>query len=300
MNRRQLEYFIETYKYCSIKKASEKLCITPQGLSKMIISLENDLQQKLFIRKGNKLAVTEYADILFPHACNIIDEYNYIENREIYRAKIKIASVNQVFNSIFQPLLIDYYKDNPNVDLEIIEGTNSMVNDLIEHEQCDIGFIQNHTMNGLFRSHFLLERSFCAVINTKHPLSRKSVLEAKDFDRQRVAGRGVQCVRFHKFITSLNREKIYPQIVMESMNDDISIKMARENMAIALVPKDYALKHPDNSVRVVDINAPLDSLYIIMNNTTRLGNPADEFYSFVISWVGKNLTPRSSEKQQND
>lgn len=299
MNRRQLEYFIETYKSCSIKQAAEKLCITSQGLSKMIIALENNLHQQLFIRKGSRLIPTEYAEILFPHACNIIDEYNYIENRENYRAKIKIASVNQVFNSIFRPLLKDYYKVNPNVDLEIIEGTNSLVNDLVEHEQCDIGFIQNHVMNGLYRCQLLLERKFCAVINKNNILSAKSMLEAKNLDGQKVAGRGVQCVRFHKFLTSLNREKIYPQIIMECMNDDISMNLAKENMAIAFVPRDYAMEHIDDSVRIVDIEAPHDTLYIIMNNTTRLGNPANEFYSFVLAWVKKHKVLLSFNEQLN-
>jgi len=49
MSPRQLEYFLEVYNYKSIKKAADKLIVSPQAISKTIKEIEIELNVKLFI-----------------------------------------------------------------------------------------------------------------------------------------------------------------------------------------------------------------------------------------------------------
>jgi len=57
MSPRQLEYFLEIYNQKSIKKAAEKLIISPQAVSKTIKEIEEELGVKLFLR-GKKFTRT--------------------------------------------------------------------------------------------------------------------------------------------------------------------------------------------------------------------------------------------------
>lgn len=43
MNQRHLTYFLEVYKHRSISAAAKSLFISPQGLSKTILALEEEL-----------------------------------------------------------------------------------------------------------------------------------------------------------------------------------------------------------------------------------------------------------------
>ena len=61
MNVRQLSYFMEVYRQGSIAGAARTLFISPQGISKTILSLEEELSVELFIRKGRKLIPTQDA-----------------------------------------------------------------------------------------------------------------------------------------------------------------------------------------------------------------------------------------------
>ena len=61
MNVRQLSYFMEVYKQGSIAGAAKTLFISPQGVSKTILSLEEELSVELFVRKGRKLVPTQDA-----------------------------------------------------------------------------------------------------------------------------------------------------------------------------------------------------------------------------------------------
>lgn len=61
MNQRQLSYFLEVYKQRSISTAAQSLFISPQGLSKTILALENELGVKLFTRSKNQMLPTKEA-----------------------------------------------------------------------------------------------------------------------------------------------------------------------------------------------------------------------------------------------
>ena len=49
MNVRQLSYFMEVYRQGSIAGAARTLFISPQGISKTILSLEEEVSVELFI-----------------------------------------------------------------------------------------------------------------------------------------------------------------------------------------------------------------------------------------------------------
>ncbi len=53
MNIRQLQYFVAVYNQKSFKHTAEYFSVSPQGINKMIKSLEEELEEKLFQRKGN-------------------------------------------------------------------------------------------------------------------------------------------------------------------------------------------------------------------------------------------------------
>ena len=81
MNQRQLNYFLEVYSQSSITLAAKKLYITPQGLSKTISSLEEELGVQLFVHTRNRIHATEDAARLAIHAQHIIDEYDVITEK---------------------------------------------------------------------------------------------------------------------------------------------------------------------------------------------------------------------------
>ena len=64
MNKKQLEYFMETYHYRNIQAAADNLYISHQGLSRVIRSLEDELGQALFVRSNRGLEPTDFATTL--------------------------------------------------------------------------------------------------------------------------------------------------------------------------------------------------------------------------------------------
>lgn len=73
MELRELRYFLAVAREGSITSAADSLHITQPGLSKMIMSMEEELGKKLFIRENRKITLTEEGILLRKRAQEIID-----------------------------------------------------------------------------------------------------------------------------------------------------------------------------------------------------------------------------------
>ncbi len=87
MEIRELRYFLAVARENSITLAAESLNITQPGLSKVIMTMEEQLGTKLFIRENRKITLTEDGILLRKRAQEIIDlvdkaEAEFIENEK--------------------------------------------------------------------------------------------------------------------------------------------------------------------------------------------------------------------------
>jgi len=76
----QLKYFVSLYKYGSIYKASRPLYISPQGISRGIKKLEDEIGHELFIRTQSGLRPTTLAEKLYPRALQITEQFDELQD----------------------------------------------------------------------------------------------------------------------------------------------------------------------------------------------------------------------------
>lgn len=73
MDIRQLTYFHAVAKYKSFTKASGVLHLSQPALSKMVKSLEDELEMELIDRSSRKIELTEAGEIVFEQSKMILD-----------------------------------------------------------------------------------------------------------------------------------------------------------------------------------------------------------------------------------
>lgn len=292
MTNNQLSYFVEVYKLRSIKKAAEYLMISPQGISKTIISLEKELNATLFKRIGSKLEPTRSADELFPHAYKILEEYKIIENRNsLSRHKLVIYSIDGVLEYHAMGVLKDFYEIFPDISLKIIELPNQSAIEHIRMGYGEIALLQNFCALPEVENHFLFSYKFCMVVNNKNPLSKKKFLEDADWDGQYIAGRGFEYVVFDNKIKSLHKKEYHPIVNMESNNEKLLLNMAKNNLAIACVSLKVAIENPsDNtSICLLEDTKTNDEIYLAYMKGIPLSPEAMIFRDFIIEWSERNI-----------
>lgn len=71
-----LRYFIYTYKLGSLYKAAKELYISPQGVSRGIKKLEDDLGHELFSRTQSGLRPTPFSEAIYPRAKKLVGDFD--------------------------------------------------------------------------------------------------------------------------------------------------------------------------------------------------------------------------------
>ena len=100
LNYHHLLYFWQVAHEGSITRASEKLHLTPQTISSQLHDLEESLGEKLFVRRGRSLELTEtgrdvvrYADEIFSLGRELLDSIGRVERGPHLRINIGVADV---------------------------------------------------------------------------------------------------------------------------------------------------------------------------------------------------------------
>lgn len=287
MNQRQLSYFIEVYKFKSIKKAAEHLMISTQGLSKMIINLERELERDLFDRNGSVLIPTEAADTLLPHAYTILDEYRIIEDKNTYRKRIVIYSIEGIFEYLTSEFLAGFYKKYPHIALEIIVVTNQLAINHMKMDEGDIAFLQYPFELPEFKSIFLFSYTFAMVINKNNPLSQKKRILAKNWDGQMIAGRGQNYALFKNYVNNLNEQGYYPIVRLSSNNEKLLMSLAENNLAVAAMSKHVANSLAGNNVVIIDLDdeKTVDKIYLVYKESKKMTDESKAFIDYLILWI---------------
>lgn len=232
MNQRQLRYFLEAYTAKSITKAAKNLFVTPQGLSKTIIALEEELGVTLFERKANHITPTLEAARLSIHAKNILEEYNIISDG-LYKNNETYKTVS-IFCSYDVPQLIPaefFYKFNenfPEIRINMKESTDDHILKNLKSHKIELAIVPGPFNPQSYLYEPLCTEPFCLVVNKDHPLAKKDEISFSELS-------GLQLVvKDSKSTTSINQmyNFVYsngiPNIVLETSDVHLIHKMAEE------------------------------------------------------------------------
>lgn len=119
---RGLRTFCIAARYENFTTASEELFITPSAVSHQVKALEQELDEKLFIRKNRDLELTEAGRSLYEEVCPLIDQLNAIVARHkkgAVRKTIRISVQPFFASEYFVPRLNEFTAANPDIDIRV-------------------------------------------------------------------------------------------------------------------------------------------------------------------------------------
>ena len=159
---RVINSFICLYQEQNISKASAKLYISQQGLSRQIQVLENELNVSLFTRSNTGVVPTEICQILYPYFKSIYDEYLLSQaTLSDYRKKKSrthtLAFAYGITNSVSSDFMFDYQKQHPEVNLKIEEWSQATCIQKLIKNELDAAFLVTPLDQKLIRTIPLVE-----------------------------------------------------------------------------------------------------------------------------------------------
>lgn len=180
----RLKVFHTVASRSSFTKASEELNISQPAVTKHIKEIENQLNTKLFDRKGTSIQLTQSGKILFEYAEKIRNIYRDLEFEihqinQKHQGKLIIGASTTVAQYILPEILAkfkSYYKD---LKIELITHNTEMISELLKDGKIDLGIIEGESQSAYFDYQKFKPDEIVLVAKANHPLVNKT-LNIKD------------------------------------------------------------------------------------------------------------------------
>lgn len=253
-----LESFLCLYREKNILRASSKLYISQQGLSRRIKSMENELGVQLFERLQTGVEPTEVCNLLYPHIVTIYDEYvRALENLKSYERQNKsrtytVAIAYGITNSVSSRYLFDYQNDPTKVKIEIREWSQATCIQKLISNEIDAAFLVSPIDGSAIKSIPLLEGKMFIGMHKSHPLAASTApLDFKEIDGERiitgVPENALKNLMDHFCtLTGVHLETIVASSsnlnFVNGMKDNIGVAPMTQTMATRIVNPDIVLR----------------------------------------------------------
>ncbi|MGY2316715.1 LysR family transcriptional regulator [Pseudomonas sp. SDO5522_S412] len=129
----------------SVAQAALQLHCVPSNITTRIKQLESELGTPLFIRAGRGLAISA-AGLVFLDYCERIlalveESKRAVDSNAIPRGKLRIGAVESSASGRLPPLLAEYHRRYPQVELELVTGAWAQLLDDLQHHRIDAALV---------------------------------------------------------------------------------------------------------------------------------------------------------------
>ena len=291
MNQRQLAYFLEVYKYRSITAAAQSLFISPQGLSKTILALEDELGIKLFTRSKNQMLPTKEAINLTSHAKAILSEYELILNKEFISHTAKktlyILGSYDVFQYFPASFFYAFQKQYPEISLNLSELPDLILLNQLNENEADLALAPGPLDANTYDLDYLFTNHFVLVMNENHPLAKKETITFQDLAKQPMVIKGKNIPLSNLQTNYFLSNGVEPDVILEVTDYHVIHQMAKNNYAVGMTLDYLARNDATNGIVVRSFaeTAFVKSMYLVQRKNTRSNNEAGIFREYLLNWL---------------
>lgn len=145
MNSKDLECFVKVYEAQSFSGAAPLLYMTPQGVSKTIKRMEQELQAELFVRSvSGGIHPTEAGAYFYKNILHIISEYHAVEEgvRSISaqsKGILRLVSAFGILRHLTPDFINCFKQENPDIHLDYMEFPDIYIGQNVLAGNYDIG-----------------------------------------------------------------------------------------------------------------------------------------------------------------
>ncbi len=294
MNTKDLISFLQVCHDGSITKAAKSLYITPQGLSKIIINLEQELKIPLFYRTPTGLTLTEYGEILMERAKHIISELgdieNYFNNIDNATGKLTLASSYGVIAAFSPEFLFDFRKKAPNINLKWWEYSDLRAENAVWNGEADCGLIKGPINSEHFDYKRIASYKSMVLVPKSHHLACKKQLSICDLKNENIILENSEFKIFHNLRAACKAAGFSPNIVFETTELSLAHKLCQQGLGFAITV-DFAVEDmplPDFAAIPFKDDGPKWEVYFVTVKDTKKSAAVKYFEDYITEYVRFN------------
>ena len=288
MDIKKYEAMLLSVELGSFSKAADKLGITQSGLTHMMNSLEKEIGFAVLTRNFNGVQLTPKGEKLLPDIKELVESSRRLGSKISYinessRKTITIGSYTSVSIAWVLPIIKEFNKQYPDINVEIRGGTIEQNYSWVKDGLVDFSFASNQFDSETEFIH-LNNDPLVAVLPPNYDIST-SRFDIERFDRQKVI---MPCFGFEKDITrELDKYGIKPVFRPTAVDDEVILKMVEAGLGISIL-SELVIKNKNYDIMAMEVNPPISrDLGIVLKDYNSLRDFEKIFIDYAKEYTKK-------------
>lgn len=262
MTLQQLRCFCETVSQgLNLSRAARILHTTQPAITKMIRSLESELDVQLLVRQGPRvLALTEEGQEVLEFARRVIDDVQNLrvaasDTKNAAQGRINIGTTNLQARYILANIIRDFTQKYPDVDVTIEQGTPAQIADWVSSGRVDLGISTTPDVipkNILRLEAYRIDR--CIIAPNGHPLLKQNKPTLNEVAQYRLVGYDNQLDTGAVVRKTFDAAKLTPRIILKTADADLVKSYVAAGLGIAIIQSMAYNKSLDHQLRIIPAN----------------------------------------------
>ncbi len=241
MDLRQLEIIRAIADTGSFTAAGEKLHVSQSAISRQILLLEEELGEPVFHRIGRRIRITAAGESLLQLSHRVFRDLqetvsSISDKRESLSGTMRLVGGMTVCLYVFPALLAEVRRVHPHLDLKVTVGSAERSIAMLRSGLGDLGMITLPVEATDLVSVPVLEEELLLVTYPAHPLARKKSIVPADLHKQDFVLFETGSITRRLVESFFTRERVEPEIIMETENVEIIKAMVRSGLGISIIP----------------------------------------------------------------
>ena len=243
LNPLHLEYYITIVQEGSVSAASKKLFISQPFLSRVIKSLEAELNTVLIHRTTRSFFLTEAGEILYNYAINISRQqeevYGLISNSQnIKTGEVLFSCPGVLLDCYFSNLLNSFYNKYPNISISIVEEGSKLVAESIRGGTVDLGMVMLPIADiNDFYSYSIIQDTIYILLSESNPLAQQESVNLSDLRQEPLIIYSNTATLHDQFIAACNVCGFMPNILYKSLMPNFTVQMVSLGLVSSIMPR---------------------------------------------------------------
>ena len=232
MTLQKLICFVQVADCLNFSEAARALHMAQPSLSRQIVSLEEELDLRLFERNTRKVALTPAGKALAQEAREVIrraDSLHHLAGRlrEGYAGKVAVGYSGAIDESIVAPLLRGIADFRPRLEVELHRMNQGRLIAGLQRGEVDAALLFRGGLveQGQLKTVTLARSELCLAVAKNHPLAGRETVEIEELKGLPLSfmERGESAVAHDRFLALCHRHGVVANITRS--NDDFQTNL---------------------------------------------------------------------------
>lgn len=243
MNFQQLRYIrAAVQNELNLTKVAGELFTSQSGVSKQIRELETELQIEIFVRRGKRLVgLTEAGESAARVIDRLLQEAENLKRlsqqfAQADKGRLIIATTHNQANYVLPQVLVRFSRQFPGVEVELRQGSPSLVVDMLLRGEADIG-MATEAIDGRagLRTFPCFDWEHVAIVPHGHPLAAVEVASLADFAEYPIVTYTPEFTGRSNIDAAFERAGLQPDIRLAAVDADVIKTYVQLGMGVGII-----------------------------------------------------------------